>query len=375
MRLLLDVTALGSGAGGDETMLLGLIGGLAASPGEGDTFTLVAAEGAELPAVVERDARFRVERVRRRAGSGHFGYVLPRAVAAVRPVPDVVVSATHGPLFCRVPVALMVQDLSFEHRPQDYPRSTRLRLRTAVRAQVRTARVVLTVSSHARTDLIETYRLDPARVVEVPNAALPPPRFTGADLAGARSWLREQGVVGPYLLSLGNLHPRKNVARAIEAYGRAARPGSACGDHQLVVAGGRWWGSGEASAARQHTPPGSVVFLGHVDDAVREVLLRDATALVYVSLFEGFGLPPLEAMARGTPVVASDVTAIPEVVGDAGVLVDPFDVTAISDALATITGDPSLARDLASRGRQRAAAYSLDATGRSLRRAVDVAVR
>ena len=104
-----------------------------------------------------------------------------------------------------------------------------------------------------------------------------------------------------------------------------------------MVAGARWWGTGEEAAAAG-APAGSVRFLGRVDDDTRQVLLEEADALVYVSRFEGFGLPPLEAMAVGTPVLAGDAAAIPEVTGGAALLVDPDDDRAIAEGIATHRG-------------------------------------
>lgn len=373
MRVLLDATGLGSGAGGDETMLTGVLEGLALVAQPGDAFDVVAAEGADLPPAVGCSDAFTVTRIPRRAGIAHFTAVMPGVVARARPRPDLVFSPTHGPIRSRVPVALMVQDLSFEHRPGDYPLATRLRLQQVVRRQVRTARVVLTVSEHARGDLIATYGLDPARVFHVPNAALPPLDVSDLELQADRAWLAEQGVTGPYICYLGNLHPRKNVVTAIEAFALARRTRPEMSDLQFVIAGGRWWGSGEQEAASA-APPGSVVFLGRVGEGQREVLLRDAVALVYLSLFEGFGLPPLEAMTRGTPVVASDRTSIPEVVGDGGILVDPLDVAAVADAVAAVATDGALRSRLVAAGLRRAETYSVRATGEALRKAFDAAL-
>lgn len=374
MRVLLDATGLGSGAGGDETMLSGVLQGLAAVAEPDDVFPVVAAVGARLPAAVEGDPRFPLRRVRRRPGALHFSTTLPRVIDSSRPRPDLVFSATHGPLRSPVPVALMVQDLSFEHRPEDYPPATRRRLQWAVRAQVRDARVVLTVSDHARGDLIRTYRLDPSRVLTVTNANLPAPPLGDSDAAAARAALREGGVDGPFLLYLGNLHPRKNVGTVIEAFGRARAAGPELDRHRLVIAGGRWWGTGEEELARRCAPEGSVIFLGRVDESQREVLLRDATALCYLSLFEGFGLPPLEAMARGTVVIATDRTSVPEVVGDAAEVVDPLDVDAVAAAMRRLVSDPDRVAELRDRGLARAAGYTVENTGRALRHAFGVAI-
>lgn len=355
-------------------MLTGVLEGLAVAAHVDDEFVVVAANGVDLPVSVTSDPRFDVRRVARRPGAIHFGSVLPRVLEGLRPQVDLVFSPTHGPLRSVAPLALMVQDLSFEHRPQDYPLPTRLRLQAAVRAQVLTARVVLTVSEHARGDLIETYGLDPGRVFRVPNAALPAEPIDETELEAQRAWLRTEGVPGPFLVYLGNLHPRKNVIGAIKAFAVAQQADPSLADHRLVIAGGRWWGSGEEETARRHCTPGSVVFLGRVDSAQRELLLRDAVALVYPSLFEGFGLPPLEAMSRGTPVVASRVTSIPEVVGDAGLLVNPLDTMELARALIHVASDRELAGDLATRGRQRAKTFGIEATGQALRSAFEAAI-
>lgn len=371
---MLDATGLGSGAGGDETMLTGVLEGLVVAAREDDRFDVVAAVGASLPRSVIGDERFMVTRVARRPGLWHFSVTMPRLIRAARHRPDVVFSPTHGPLVSSVPVALMVQDLSFEHRPHDYPPVARMRLRQLVRRQVRSARVVLTVSDHARSDLIDTYGLDPVRVFTVPNAALTPTSMASEELRGELEALASEGVGDRFLLYLGNLHPRKNVTRAIEAFASIRARRSDLSDLQLVIAGGRWWGGGEQDAAAA-APPGSVVFLGRVGERRREALMRSAVALVYVSLFEGFGLPPLEAMARGTPVVASNRTSIPEVVGGGGVLVDPMDTAAIASAMIDVCTDHRRRDQLVAAGRARAATYTVARTGEAMIGALEVAAR
>jgi glycosyltransferase involved in cell wall biosynthesis len=314
-------------------------------------------EGATLPAEAAADERFATIAVRRRPGPLHFALTLP---GALRRLPlDVAFSVTHAPLRPGVPVALMVNDLSFLRRPGDYPVASRARLRAMVAAQVRAASVVTTVSEFCRDDILDAYRLDRGRVLVVPNTFDPPLDLRPEEKESGQDWLGARGVTGPYFLYLGNVHARKNVDRLVRAFQRA-RTDPGWPDHQLVIAGGSWWG---AESPRAASAP-SVVALGRVSDAVREVLLCEATALVYVSLFEGFGLPPLEAMVRGTPVIASATTAIPEVVADAGVLVDPTDEDAIAGAMLALAADPTLRASLAARGRGRGAAFSVEQTGR-----------
>jgi len=368
MRAVIDATALGSGRGGDETMLRGLIRGLGLVGHDGDRFTVLAdspdPEGIDLssPAV-------QVERMARRPGAVHFSSELPWYLARRRSDVDVAFTVTHAPLGATVPIALMVQDLSFLHLPDAYPRWTRQRLTRLVGRQARRAAAVLTVSEFCRHDLIDSFGLAPDRVHVVPNTVDVPLPLPADRRARALAGLAEHNIGGPFLLYLGNLHPRKNVARTIRAFLEARRIDAALHQHQLVIAGGRWWGTGEAAAAAS-APAGSVAFLGRVDDDTRQLLLEQADALLYLSRFEGFGLPPLEAMAASTPVLASDAAAVPEVTGGAAMLVDPEHDYAIIEGIRSIVTDRARRAELIERGRARVAHYDVASTGRAARAAL-----
>jgi len=375
VRVVIDATSVGSGLGGDETMICGVLRGLAEVARPADAIVVLASEPDLLPVEIHSHPAMTVVRQRRRGGPVHFGRDLGRAVAALDPVPDAVFSVTHAPLRTRVPVALMVQDLSFHHRPDFYPPIERARLRTVVPRQLRSAGAVLTVSDHARDDLVRSFDLDRDRVFTVPNSIAPATPVAGAALERGRAWLAERGVTGPFVVYLGNLHPRKNVARAIRAFTDVITSDPSLADHQFVIAGARWFSGDEEERAAADAPAGSIRFLGRVDDEQRDLLLQEAQALVYVSMFEGFGLPPLEAMARGTAVVAADATSIPEVCGDAAVLVDPLDTAAIADGLRRVLVDESLRRALVEAGARRVAHYSSERTGRAALAAFDALSR
>ncbi len=191
MRAALDGRALGSGLGGDETMLRGWLRGLACTAREGDAFSVVLPDGATLPAEAAADERFATIAVRRRPGPLHFALTLP---GVLRRLPlDVAFSVTHAPLLPGVPVALMVNDLSFLRRPGDYPVASRARLRAMVAAQVRAASVVTTVSEFCRDDILDAYRLDPGRVLVVPNTFDPPLDLGPEEKESGQDWLRARG--------------------------------------------------------------------------------------------------------------------------------------------------------------------------------------
>lgn len=369
MKVAIDAAFLGAARGGDETFLGGLVEGLARCHRPGDVFPLVLAD-APVPASLQGDPAFPVLRVPRRPGPWHFAVTLPGAVRRVGS-PDLVVGVTHLPLRVGDRGVLVVGDLSFLHRPGDYPAATAARLRALVPRQARAARAVLVPSEFTRADVTSTLGLDPSRVHVVPNRVeLPDPgRATSAEVTAA---LRARGVDGRYLLYLGNLHPRKNVARLVRAFRAARRTEPALADHRLVVAGGRWFGGHEEQDAAGGDP--AVVFLGRVSDTERDALLAGASALAYVSLFEGFGLPPLEAMAHGVPVLTSATTALPEVCGDAALLVDPVDADAVTAGVVRILTDDALRSRLRTQGPARAAGFDTARVGAAALRAFDAAL-
>lgn len=367
LRLGVDGGALDSSRGGDETSLRGMLAGLAAVAGPGLDVRVYSRRAEGLPDPPTGGPRFRHVRLPGAPGLARLGLLLPWRLAFDRPRLDAFLALTHAPLATGVPCILQVADLSFRHHPDQYPGSTRRRLELLIGRQVRSAALVITVSDFCRRDLIETYGLPGAAVRVVSNPIVVPPPLNRQRTAAARGWLAERDVVPPYVLYLGNVHPRKNVPRLIDAFDaiRGHLP-----QHRLVIAGGRWWGPDIDRLGG----PSPLRAVGRVPDDVREVLLREADVLVYPSSFEGFGLPPLEAMARGTPVVASDRSAIPEVCGDAAVLVDPTDVDALAGAIRDVVGDDELRRGLIERGRRRAGTYSVQRTGRELLAALHAVV-
>jgi glycosyltransferase involved in cell wall biosynthesis len=165
----------------------------------------------------------------------------------------------------------------------------------------------------------------------------------------------------PYLLFVGTLEPRKNLVRLIRAYRRAAASGI---PHPLVLAGPLGWHHQQLHRELALRGPGEVILTGELDTDELDALYRHAAAFVYPSLYEGFGLPVLEAMTRGLPVITSNTSSLPEVAGEAALQVDPASIREIAAAIETLLGDTALREKLASRGRARAERFSWDETAR-----------
>lgn len=247
-----------------------------------------------------------------------------------------------------------VHDLIHFRVPEAFPRWRRLGAGVLLGRGVSGAARVIAVSEATRADLVERFPSAAAKVAVIPNGVSPDFAEPGAGAAG---------VEGPYLLCVGNRKPHKNLAGAVETLARLvpARP-----DLRLVVVGESYPGwSAVLERAEALGVRGRVVELSGVDDAALRRLYAGCEALLFLSLYEGFGLPVLEAMACGAPVVASDRSSLPEVVGDAGVLVDPHDHAAAADAVLRLAAGGALRAELVRRGRARAAAFTWRRAGRA----------
>jgi glycosyltransferase involved in cell wall biosynthesis len=215
---------------------------------------------------------------------------------------------------------------------------------------------LITVSEFTRRRVLERFGLRPGKVTVVPNGL--DKRFTPRPFDEITQAREELGIPdGRYLLFLGSLEPRKNLTRLLQAWSSVL--GKVEDDIWLVIAGAK--GRSQVfSDARLQAIPQRVHLTGYVSEERLPALYSGALAAVYPSLYEGFGLPPLEAMACGTPVVTSNSTAIPEVTGDAALLVDPTSADAIGSAIVRIAQDSGLRGELSRRGIERASVYSWD---------------
>jgi glycosyltransferase involved in cell wall biosynthesis len=256
-----------------------------------------------------------------------------------------------APVRSSVPVVITLHDILGLDHPEWFTRPLALHSRLVLAPALRRAACVLVPSEHTRDRVLARLGLDPERVRLVPLGV--DARFSpGEPPDGLRERL---GLEGPYALAVGTLQPRKNVETVLHAFERLVAAGA---EQRLALVGDRGWRD-QALAERIRSSPAfdRIVVTGRVSDDDLVGLYRAADCFVYVSRYEGFGLPPLEAMASGTAVISSNRTSLPEVVGDAGVLVDPDDVVAIERALSELLSSPERRAELVARGRRRAAQF------------------
>jgi glycosyltransferase involved in cell wall biosynthesis len=361
LHIAIDAHSVGTGLAGNETYAANLVEALAEVGGE-NLYTVYVTR----PEAFERFAQ-RWPHVTARRTLPHTPLVrIPVTLSAElrrRPVDLLHVQYTAPPL-APCPVVATIHDLSFEHLPETFKRRSRMQLRFTVRRTARAAAHVIAPSEFTRRDLIETYGLDPERVSAIPLGVAP--HFRPVDDAGRRERVRRlYGIRGEYVLAVGSIQPRKNLGRLVRAYSALRGERGRSNLPQLVLVGKQAWLYDETLKTIEEERVGdSVVLTGHVSENDLPALYSGALCFVYPSYFEGFGLPPLEAMSCGAPVLTGNLTSLPEVVGDAGLTVDPFDTGALARALARLIDDADLRASLRERGLRRARAFDWRDTAR-----------
>jgi len=267
------------------------------------------------------------------------------------------VDVVHGPNFVVPPAwraaeLVTVHDLTVLKHPEFCTTDT-LEFPSLLQRALRRGAWVHTVSQFVADEVIEMLGVPDERVVVIPNGVTAAP-----DADASRG--RELATTDRYILAVGTIEPRKGLPVLIAAFDRIAAEHD---DVKLVVAGPDGWGATDLRVAlRRAENRNRIVRLGWVSEPDRNALLRGAAVFAYPSLYEGFGLPPLEAMSAGVPVVTTRAGGITEVVGDAAMVVPPGDVDMLADALSKVLADPSLATDLRTRGRLNIERFSWDRT-------------
>ncbi len=288
-----------------------------------------------------------------------FDYSVTRALKKYKC--DVFVSPDgYLSLRTNTPQLAVIHDLNFEHNPQDVPKTVLKFFKKRFPLFAEKAARICTVSAFSKEDLIQTYGI-PEEKIDV--------TYNGVSSVfkvieeSKRQEIRKQYTNGkPYILFVGAIHKRKNVQRLIEAYKKLKTKENI--PHQLLIVGEPMWNSQAITVEEEMKP--FIHFTGHVSlDALAEIM-GSATCLAFVSYFEGFGIPLVEAMQSGVPVLAGDKTSLPEIGGDAVLYCDPYSVVSIQSQLSLLLSDEELRESLIEKGLERAKDFSWDYTARDL---------
>ncbi|MBC8031995.1 MAG: glycosyltransferase family 4 protein [Pyrinomonadaceae bacterium] len=361
LRIGIDAHSIGTGLGGNETYATNLIEALAEIDSHNE-YTLYVTKRSAVDRYQNRWPNFLV-----RQTLPHSPLVrIPLTLSAElrrRPVDLLHVQYT-APPFSPCPIVSTIHDLAFEHLPQTFNRRSWMQLRFTVRRTAKKAAQIITVSEYSKCDIVETYGIPAERITVTHEAA--PSNFGPIENEKELRLVRQTyGIEGDYILSVGSIQPRKNLSRLLAAYSRLRSTRAEGKLPQLVIVGKCAWLFEETLRTIKELQFGrSVIQTGYVPETDLPALYSGAVCFVYPSYFEGFGLPPLEAMKCGTPVIAGNRTSLPEVVGDAGVLVDPFEVDSIAAAIEKVIGDSDLRLKLRVKGLERAQLFDWRQTAR-----------
>ena len=251
-------------------------------------------------------------------------------------------------------VLTTVCDMTWLRFPETMAAGNRRRLTDGLERSVRAADRIITISEFSKREITDLLSVPADRVAVVPCAA----RCSDASVP-FEAIAEKYGVRQPFLLYVGTLEPRKNLIRLLHAFERLKKQEQL--PHQLVLAGGKGWNNEAFDTALAASPvKDAVILTGFISEAEKNSLYQHADLFVFPSLYEGFGIPPLEAMHWGCPVVAADAASLPEVCGDAAVLVDPTEEERIASGIRRVLADPAFADALREKGRQQEMKYSWD---------------
>lgn len=259
-------------------------------------------------------------------------------------------------------VVLTVHDLSFLRAPYFFSwRKNFWHRLLGIKALITRANAIIAVSEHTKRDLLDLSNV-PLEKVRVVYSGL---NFSAEQMSEAREplFVARYNLHGRFILSVGNIEPRKNLSGLIRAYDLLRKEHPEFNDCRLVLAGGRGWRNRQIyRLARRSIYRQEIIFLGYVSAADKDWLYRHASVFAYPSFYEGFGFPPLEAMSYGVPVITSQFSSLPEVVGDAAILINPGAANEIADALSLILGDGEIRDRLREAGLARTKIFSWEKT-------------
>lgn len=284
---------------------------------------------------------------------------LPYDLYTHTPRPDVFFSMTHyAPRWSPIPTVVAIMDLGFLQTPEQFTKKDFNQLKEWTKYSVKNAQKVIAISEHTKKDVVREYH-KPEKDIVVTYLSYDKKLFKPTKNVEV---LKKYDITNNYLLFLGSLRPSKNIEGLIRAFAKLSLQKISVGT-QLVIAGKKGWLYDKIFAlARELNLEGKVIFTGFVEEQEVPVLMSHAQALVLPSFYEGFGIPVLEAMACGTPVVVSNIASLPEVAGKAGVYIDPYDIDSIQHGIMKALG--SERNSLVKAGLAQAKLFSWDKTAR-----------
>lgn len=360
MKIAIDAHAIGHNLAGNGVYTFNLVCSLIRCFPQHEWLLYISETGKEkLPEDILKSATIRLLK----SEKALFRYTFEIPLLIAKDKPDVFHFQYHGPFFCNCPMVNTVHDISYERLPEYFTLNDRVRMRLLCPYFMKRSSKILTVSNFSRKEIIERYHINEDKVITTYNG-VDRSLFYHDTIGDDTEKLKLHGIQDPYLLFVGSLQPRKNIEGLLTALATgviAKHP-----DLKMVIVGPQGWLAGgiDKICAQYPLLNDMVVFTGRVDDATLRLLYNNCAIVTYIPFYEGFGLPVLEAMSCGAPVITSNVTSLPEVGGDAVRYVDPRDISGIAGSICEMVSDLSLRKSMAEKGLKQAMNFSWDETAR-----------
>ncbi|HWY57353.1 MAG TPA: glycosyltransferase family 1 protein [Terriglobales bacterium] len=352
MKIGIDAHALGSQSAGNESYYLQLLRALACSPSNGNRYIIYFTH-ADGEKQIPLSDQFFVKRIW--PANPYFRIPFAFPVECRREKLDVFHAQYIVPPFCGSRSVTTIADILFEGYPELYNPVERVKFGILFPWSARRSDHIITVSQFSKNDIVTRYHVDPERVTVVYEA--PRQEFQRMDVHHCREMLaRKYDIRVPFILYVGRINVRKNLERLVEAVAMLSGKGFA---HELVIVGKQDWMAGRVmQKVRNLSLESKVRFVGYVPADDLPVFYNGADLFVYPSICEGFGIPLVEAMACGVPVVTSFGSSLEEVAADAAVLADPYSVASIANGMEKVLSDDVFARELTEKGLHRASQFT-----------------
>ncbi|MGB9641900.1 MAG: glycosyltransferase family 4 protein [Candidatus Ratteibacteria bacterium] len=352
IRIGIDAHAIGMKQGGNERYVEGLLRGLSEMSCAELKFVIFLNHRAKIPSFLKWHPCFEFERI---SLSPIKRLMLDLPLKTKRAQIDVLHTQYHIPPFTRIPSVITLHDVSYLTHPEFFPFPEWIKMKLLMPYSIKRAKKIITVSNFSRMEILKKYGDIDEKICMIHNGV--DEQFKPSDETKILKVLAKYRISRPYILSVSNLQPRKNLQGLIRAFSRILRNNKdfPC---TLVITGKKLWLYDEIFSAIEPATKEKIYFTDYVENNDLIALYGGAEMLVYPSFYEGFGLPVLEAMACGCPVIASSKSSLPEIVGNAGILINPYSEQELSSAILTLHQDKNLQKELKEKGIKQAKKFS-----------------
>jgi len=333
----IDAHAIGLKQGGNETYVCGLLKGLSQVEYPDFRYIVFLSEDIPEPDFLSGRKNFSIIRISPRAS---LRFLIDIPVKTYTERLDLLHTQYHLPFISHCTGVITLHDISFLRYPEFFPRELYWRLKLSLLYSVKKTRKIITVSEFSKKEILEFYRIADEKIEVVYNGVSE--NFRPVDAQNRDIILKKYGITRPYILSVSNIQPRKNLSRLVKAFLSLLKNNEKF-PYDLVIVGKKLWLYNEIFNEIRNTHfKERIILTDYVSEKDLVFLYNYADVFIYPSLYEGFGLPVIEAMACGCPVITSNVSSLPEVVGKAGILVDPYSVEEIAKAIYNVIKNKDL---------------------------------